>query len=217
MKAACKAQGVDVDTSIAMNEADAGGATAPDSPKIRPHYEGIYSSATFGLGYGFGSYESTQLTAPSNSFNGGGLDLAVALGYGLLPGFVLAAEVGVCAYPSFTEQITFTTGAFVTDITMIRMGLLTDAHPWEGSPLHLQAGFDFARGAWNGSPGAPDKPQLPIDEISLGFFAHAAAGLVWRVHGSEMGPSLRVHYGSLGSEHTNANLVGVTALFVLYL
>jgi tetratricopeptide (TPR) repeat protein len=217
MKAACKAQGVDVDASVAMNEADAGGATAPDSPKIRPHYEGIYSSATFGLGYGFGSYESTQLTAPSNSFNGGGLDLAVALGYGVLPGFVLAAEVGVFAFPAFTEQITFTTGAFVTDLTMIRMGLLTDVHPWEKSPLHLQAGFDFVRGTWNGSPGAPDKPQLAIDEISLGFLAHASAGLVWRIQSYEIGPSLRFHYGSLGSEHTDATLLGVTGLFGFYL
>jgi hypothetical protein len=83
--------------------------------------------------------------------------------------------------------------------------------------LHLQAGFDFVRGAWNGSTGPPDAPQLPVDEVSLGFLAHAAAGLVWRVHGSEIGPSLRFHYGNLGSEHTNATLVGVTGLFGFYL
>jgi tetratricopeptide (TPR) repeat protein len=105
------------------------------------------------------------------------------------------------------------------DITAARAGLLTDVHPWDRAPFHLQAELDFVRGSWNGAPGDPNssKPHLPIDEASIGYFVHVSAGLVWRVHHYELGPSLRVHYASLGSEHTDATLWGVTGLVGFFL
>jgi hypothetical protein len=133
---------------------------------------------------------------------------------------VLALEVGIFSHPAFSEQINFSNGAFVTDVTTVRVGLLTDVHPWDGAPFHLQAGLGFVRGSWNGASGGDptsSTPQLPIDEASIGYFVHVSAGLVWRVHHYELGPSLRVHYASLGSEHTDATLWGVTGLVGFFL
>jgi tetratricopeptide (TPR) repeat protein len=225
MKAACKtsgaSSGADRDSSIANDDGSLVGDSqpaTPDGPKIRPHYEGIFASGSVGLGYGYGSYESTRLATERSAFDGGGLDIAGAIGYGFARGFVLALEVGLFSHPAFSEQVDFRpSGAFVTDVTTVRFGLLTDFHPFEKAPFHLQAGFGLVRASWNGSPGAPHYPQLPIDEISIGYFSHASAGLVWRVHHYELGPSLRVHYASLGSEHIDANLYGFTAVMGFFL
>ena len=232
MKAACNVsggsvQGDELDASSAADDgsgvADSGAATPSDAPRIRPHYEGIFASGTVGLGWGYGSYESSRLATPNSSFDGGGLEISAAVGYGVIRGVVLAAEVGLFSHLAFSEQISFgSSGAYVTDVTTARIGLLTDLHPSETSPVHFQAGLGIVRASWEGSPGVPalaqqHLPQLPIDEISVGYFAHASLGLAWRVHHYELGPSLRVHYAGLGSENVDANLYGFTLLMGFFL
>jgi hypothetical protein len=226
MKAACAASApsavaADVTSPVSPNEIppnEDSTAKAETGPTIRSHSEGLFTSATVGLGYGYGSYESTVLTAPNTSFDGLAVDIAAAVGYGLAPGFVLAFELGIFSHPAFSEKINFNTGAFVTDITTARFGPLADLHPFGGdSPFHLQAGLDLALGFWNGAPGVPPAVPLPIDEVSVGYLAHVAAGWVWRVHSYEIGVSLRGHFGGLGSEHASGSLRGYTALVGFYL
>ena len=228
MKAACKVP-QDWDESAASPSSGDGTQASDENSRtgsnrfdarIRPHHEGVFASGSVGLGYGGGSYESSQsqLTTPNSSFGGGGLDIAGALGYGVARGFVLALEGGIFSHPSFSEQINYSNGAFVTDITTFRVGVVTDIHPSLSSPWHLQAGLDVIRGSWNGSAGEePYGPRLPIDEVSVGWFTHVSAGMAWRVHTYELGPSLRFHYANLGSEHTDATLSGVTALLGFFL
>jgi tetratricopeptide (TPR) repeat protein len=228
MKASCRKAGalppnVDLDAWIEAQQGpkirDRAPPAADPMPAIRPHHEGLFVGATVGLGYGTGSYESSKLTALDSSFEGGSLDIAAAVGYGIFPGIVLAFEGGLFAHPAFPNQVNFNSGAFVTDVTTMRFGVLSDLHPSDESPMHLQLGIDFVRGSWSGSTGQPYSgfPDLPIDDASIGYFAHASAGFAWRVHHYELGPSLRLHTARLGSESVSASLFGVTALIGFFL
>lgn len=222
MKASCKASGKwreerDFDDVASVDAAYDSAGLAPSNHKVRPHYEGIFAAANLGLAYGSGTYESNVLQSSNTSFSGGGVDFQAALGYGVAHGLALALEAGIFAHPAFSEQVNFPGGAFVTDVTTVRLGALADFHPLGALPLHLQGGLALIRGTWGGAPGSPRVGELPIDEISLGYFAHADLGFTWKVHTYEMGPSLRLHFADLGSEHTDASLFGLTGLIGFYL
>jgi hypothetical protein len=59
---------------------------------------------------------------------------------------------------------------------------------------------------------AQDDPfgtRIITGETMSGYFLHTSVGYTWRVCGADLGPGLRLHYGSLQGDNSSASLGGV--------
>lgn len=179
--------------------ADAG--AAPSTKKAAKH-EGWYGSLTFALGYGTGNFAQLLPYAPVNApFSGGSADIALATGWGIAHGVALAAEAGFVGLPDFGQQIELPEQRYVGGLTFPRTGLLLDLYP---SPnFHVQTGLSYIWGTWNGS-------GFYLPETPDGYFTYLSLGLPSYRFGYDLVPSLRVHYATLKSEHSDGSLVGVS-------
>jgi tetratricopeptide (TPR) repeat protein len=167
----------------------------------RAAHSGLYGALGVGVGYGLGTFATrgSGWQDVEGSFEGGGVNFDVALGYGIRPGFALAIEGGIVGHPDvrqsagLPEEKTY-------GLVLARVGGMLDVYLTPS--FHLQGGVDWVQGSWTRLAWLPD-------ETPTGLLVHVAAGPVWRFYGYDLGPSLRVYQAKFTSDHSDGSALGV--------
>jgi hypothetical protein len=123
-----------------------------------------------------------------------------ALGYGVWPGVALALEGGIIGQPDVQKSDPLPPDKDTYGLVLLRAGAMVDGYVTPS--VHVQAGVDWVRGSWSRLAWLPD-------ETPTGWLVHASGGLVWRLYGYDLGPSLRVYRASFTSDHSEGSVFGV--------
>jgi hypothetical protein len=190
--------------NVPAPERDAGAPPPPTEPQRREKraaHTGMYGALGVGLGYGSGTYATHGAIYGdlSGSFDGGGVNFDIAVGYGIFPGVALAVEGGAIGHPD-VQCSSESSGKDTCGLVLTRAGVMIDGYLTHS--FHMQAGVDWTQGSWSRLVWLPD-------ETPTGLLVHLSAGPTWRIFSYDLGPSLRVYRATFSSDHSEGGIYGI--------